>query len=34
VVALRNILKIWLLVAVLAGVMGLAGWALGGVRLL
>ncbi len=33
-VALRNILKIWLLVAVLAGVIGLIGWALGGVRLL
>jgi heat shock protein HtpX len=33
-VALRNILKIWLLVLALAGVMGLAGWALGGVRLL
>jgi heat shock protein HtpX len=33
-VALRNILKIWLLVATLAGVMALAGWALGGLRLL
>lgn len=33
-VALRNILKIWLLVAALAGVMALIGWALGGVRLL
>jgi len=33
-VALRNILKIWLLVAALAGVMGLVGWALGGLRLL
>jgi heat shock protein HtpX len=33
-VALRNILKIWLLVAVLVGVMALIGWALGGFRLL
>ncbi len=33
-VALRNILKIWLLVVALAGVMALAGWALGGLRLL
>jgi heat shock protein HtpX len=34
VTALRNILKIWLLVFALVGVMALAGWALGGVRLL
>src|SRR5436309_2019976 len=33
-VALRNILKIWLLVAVFAGVMAALGWALGGLRLL
>ena len=33
-VAARNILKIWLLVLALAGVMALAGWALGGLRLL
>lgn len=33
-VALRNILKPWLLVVALAGVMALIGWALGGVRLL
>ena len=33
-VALRNILKIWLLVAALAAVMALLGWLLGGVRLL
>lgn len=33
-VALRNILKIWLLVVGLAGVLALAGWALGGLRLL
>ena len=33
-VALRNILKIWLLVVSFAGVMALAGWALGGFRLL
>jgi len=33
-VALRNILKIWLLVAALAGVMAFVGWVLGGVRLL
>ena len=33
-VALRNILKIWLLVVALAGVMALVGWALGGLRLL
>jgi heat shock protein HtpX len=33
-VALRNILKIWLLVVALAGVMALFGWALGGIRLL
>ena len=33
-VALRNLLKIWLLVAALAGVMALVGWALGGIRLL
>lgn len=33
-VALRNILKTWFLVALLTGVFGLAGWALGGVRLL
>ena len=33
-VALRNILKIWLLVVALAGVMALAGWTLGGLRLL
>jgi len=33
-VALRNILKIWLLVLALAGVMALLGWALGGLRLL
>ena len=33
-VAHRNILKIWLLVVALAGVMALAGWALGGLRLL
>jgi heat shock protein HtpX len=32
--ALRNILKIWLLVAAFAALMALAGWALGGVRLL
>jgi heat shock protein HtpX len=33
-VALRNILKLWLLVAAFAGVMALLGWVLGGVRLL
>jgi len=33
-VALRNILKIWLLVAALAGVMAALGWALGGLRLM
>jgi heat shock protein HtpX len=33
-VALRNILKIWLLVAALVGVMALFGWWLGGLRLL
>ena len=33
-VALRNIVKIWLLVAAFAGVMALFGWALGGLRLL
>lgn len=33
-VALRNILKIWLLIAALVGVMALLGWALGGTRLL
>ena len=33
-VALRNILKIWLLVVALAGLMALVGWALGGTRLL
>jgi heat shock protein HtpX len=33
-VALRNILKIWLLVTALAGVMALFGWWLGGLRLL
>jgi heat shock protein HtpX len=33
-VALRNILKIWLLIAALVGVMALFGWALGGLRLL
>ncbi|MDX6481098.1 MAG: heat shock protein HtpX, partial [Gaiellaceae bacterium] len=33
-VALRNLLKIWLLVLALAGVMALLGWALGGLRLL
>ncbi len=33
-VALRNILKIWLLVAALVAVMALFGWLLGGVRLL
>ena len=33
-VALRNILKIWLLVVALAGVMALVGWGLGGIRLL
>ena len=33
-VALRNILKIWLLVLAFAGVMALVGWGLGGVRLL
>src|SRR6478736_2771310 len=33
-VALRNLLKIWLLVLALAAVMGLLGWALGGIRLL
>jgi heat shock protein HtpX len=32
--AFRNLLKIWLLVLALAGVMALAGWALGGLRLL
>lgn len=32
--ALRNILKAWLLVVALAGLMALIGWALGGVRLL
>jgi heat shock protein HtpX len=31
-VALRNILKSWLLVLALAGLFGLVGWALGGVR--
>jgi heat shock protein HtpX len=34
VVAFRNILKIWLLVAALTGAMALIGWGLGGVRLL
>ncbi len=33
-VALRNILKVWLLVVALAGAMALVGWAIGGVRLL
>ena len=33
-VALRNILKIWLLVVALAGSMALVGWAIGGLRLL
>ena len=33
-VALRNILKAWLLVLALAGVLALIGWGLGGVRLL
>jgi heat shock protein HtpX len=33
-VALRNILKIWLLVVGLAGVLAFAGWTLGGLRLL
>ncbi len=33
-VALRNIFKTWLLVALLTGVSGFVGWALGGVRLL
>jgi len=33
-VALRNILKIWLLVAALVAVMALLGWVLGGLRLL
>jgi heat shock protein HtpX len=33
-VALRNILKIWLLVFALAGVLALLGWSLGGLRLL
>ena len=33
-VALRNIVKAWLLVLALAGVFALVGWALGGVRLL
>jgi heat shock protein HtpX len=33
-VALRNILKIWLLIVALAAVMGLFGWALGGYRLM
>jgi heat shock protein HtpX len=33
-VALRNLLKIWLLVVALTGVMALLGWALGGIRLL
>lgn len=32
--ALRNALKIWLLVVALAGVMALVGWSLGGLRLL
>jgi heat shock protein HtpX len=33
-VPFRNVLKIWVLVLTLAGVMALAGWALGGLRLL
>jgi heat shock protein HtpX len=33
-VALRNIVKAWLLVVALTGLMALIGWALGGVRLL
>ena len=33
-VALRNRLKIWLLVVALVGAMGFFGWALGGIRLL
>jgi heat shock protein HtpX len=33
IVALRNIVKAWLLVLALAGLFGLVGWALGGVRL-
>ena len=33
-VALRNIVKIWLLVVALAGLMALVGWAIGGLRLL
>lgn len=33
-VALRNLLKIWLLVVALAAVMALLGWALGGLRLM
>jgi heat shock protein HtpX len=33
-VALRNLLKIWLLVLAFAAVMGFFGWALGGLRLL
>src|SRR5262249_5000699 len=33
-VALRNILQVWLLVMALAGVMALLGWELGGLRLL
>jgi len=33
-VALRNVLKLWLLILALAAVFALVGWALGGVRLL
>jgi heat shock protein HtpX len=34
VIALRNILKAWLLLLAITGVLAFAGWALGGVRLL
>jgi heat shock protein HtpX len=34
VIALRNILKAWLLLVAITGVLALVGWALGGVRLL
>src|SRR6266404_7624980 len=33
-IAVRNILKAWLLLTGITGVLALAGWALGGVRLL
>jgi len=34
VLALRNVLKLWALLIVFCGLLGLAGYGLGGVRLL